>query len=142
MALTVFPSAAALPRGFWRWPHIDPAREWACKGTGRVGVDPTFLDLLEKMRAMYGRPLIISSGYRSPEHNRAVAETGDAGPHTTGRAVDIRIYGAHAYELAGLAFALGFSGIGVGQKGPIASRILHLDTLTAPAYPRPTLWTY
>lgn len=135
-------SAKDLKPGQWLWPHVDPAKEWACKGTGKLVFDTEFLDLFEKMRKMYGRPLIINSGYRSPEHNRQVADTGDAGPHTTARAVDVRIYGGYAYELLALAVALGFTGIGVQQKGAIESRYLHLDILRAPDFPRPMIWTY
>jgi zinc D-Ala-D-Ala carboxypeptidase len=135
-------SATALAAGAWRWPHIDPAKEWACKGTGRLVYDPEFLDLFERMRTKFGRPLIINSGYRSPEHNRQVADTGDAGPHTTARAVDVRIYGGYAHELLALALSLGFTGIGVQQKGAIESRYLHLDILRAPDFPRPMIWTY
>jgi hypothetical protein len=41
-----------------------------------------------------------------------------------------------------LKYALnaGFTGIGVKQTG--VNRIIHLDTLTAPDYPRPTVWSY
>lgn len=137
-----FASAAELPFNFWRWRHVDPAREWACKGTGKIVVETDFLDLFEKLRGMYGRPLIISSGYRSPEHNAAVSTTGDDGPHTTAQAVDIKIYGSHAFELVALAIGLGFTGVGVSQKGEHAKRFVHLDTLRAPAHPRPMLWSY
>lgn len=136
------PSAAALQPGQWKWPHVDPAKEWACKGTGKLVYDTEFLDLFEKLRLMFGRPLPINSGYRSPEHNRLVADTGDAGPHTTARAADVRIYGTYAYELLALALGLGFTGIGLQQKGAPESRYLHLDILRAPDFPRPMIWTY
>ena len=137
-----FSSVADLPANFWRWPHINPKTEWACRKTGSLVVDTEFLDGLEKLRGMFGRPLIITSGYRSPEHNREVSTTGDDGPHTTGRAVDIRIYGSLAFELVSLAFGLGYTGIGLAQKGEHAKRFVHLDTLTAPEHPRPMIWTY
>ena len=135
--------ASDIPPGAWRWPFVNPATEWACKGTGRVLVVPEFMDRLHKLRVAWARPLIITSGYRSPEHNLRVAQSGADGPHTTGRAVDIRIYGTHVYHLLELAYAHGFTGIGLDQTGPIASRILHLDDLTdGPASPRPWIWTY
>jgi hypothetical protein len=137
-----FASAAEIPAGLWIWPHVDPAREWACKGTGKIVIVEAFLDLFEKLRLMHGKPLVIASGYRSPEHNVTVSTTGDAGPHTTGQAVDIRIYGADALSLVGLALGLGFTGIGLQQKGPQVGRYVHLDSLAAPDYPRPNIWTY
>lgn len=91
---------------------------------------------------MFGRPLPIVSGYRTPEHNQQVSDTGANGPHTQGRAADIKVYGADALELIALAVAAGFTGIGVQQKGPMSSRFLHCDDLEAPDYPRPGCWSY
>jgi uncharacterized protein YcbK (DUF882 family) len=136
-------SVADFAPGAWRWPHVDPAREWACKGTGRVVVETDFLDRFERLRAAFGRPLHITSGYRSPEYNARVALTGADGPHTTARAVDIRVFGAAALELVVLARDLGFTGFGLAQKGPVASRYVHLDDLPdAPGQPRAWVWTY
>lgn len=141
-----FASAAALPPGFWRWPHVNPAREWACKYSGTLVVDEDFLDLFEELRGQFGRPLVITSGYRSPEHNAVVSDTGDSGPHTTGRAVDVRVYGTPAFELVRLALDLGFTGLGFGQDLKLRAdrRYIHLDTLTAAdGFPmRPNLWSY
>ena len=92
------------------------------------------------MRRRYGRPLAVGSGYRCPAHNRKVSSTGPAGPHTTGRAVDLAVSGAAAVLLLGYALNLGFTGIGVAQKGE--ARFLHLDDLRAPEYPRPAIWSY
>lgn len=138
-----FPNATAIPAGTWRWPHVDAAKEWASKGNGAIVVVPEFLDKFEKLRRMFGSPLIITSGYRDPAYNNSVAETGTGGPHTTGRAVDIRIYGAHALALVHLALEIGFTGIGLSQKGDQAKRFVHLDDLlAADGFPRPNLWTY
>lgn len=138
-----FKSAADIPAGFWKWKNIDPAREWASKGNGSLLVETDFLDRVQKLRGMFGLPLIITSGYRDPAYNAQVAETGTTGPHTTGRAVDIRIYGHHAYELVALAMASGFTGIGLSQKGEQTKRFVHLDDLrNGPGSPRPWVWTY
>lgn len=135
-------SAADIPAGAWLWPHVSPAKEWADHASGKIVVETEFLDKFEKLRAMFGRPLPINSGYRTPEHNQEVSDTGATGPHTTGRACDIRIYGAYALELLGLAQGLGYTGFGLQQKGELASRYIHLDDLEAPDFPRPTIWTY
>lgn len=99
---------------------------------------PEFMQRLYELREAYGKPMIITSGYRSPDYNKKVAETGSAGPHTTGRAADIAIRGTDAYMLLKLAMERGFTGIGVQQKGE--SRFMHLDDITSPA--RPNLWSY
>jgi uncharacterized protein YcbK (DUF882 family) len=103
---------------------------------------PHFLERLDTLRLAYGRPLLLTSAYRCPDHNARVAATGRAGPHTTGRAVDVRVGGVHAVMLLHLALGLGFSGIGVYQQGEMGSRFLHLDDLTATVgQPRPWVWS-
>jgi zinc D-Ala-D-Ala carboxypeptidase len=115
--------------------------EFACKHCGENRMDKGFVDRLDTLRAVYGKPLVVSSGYRCPTHNMAVSSTGPDGPHTTGRAVDLRVRGADAYQLLQLALHAGFSGVGIQQKG--ASRFLHLDDLpNSPTRPRPTVWSY
>jgi hypothetical protein len=130
-----------LPADAWFWPHFSPA-EMACTSSGELCVDAAFMDRLEALRAALGMPLPINSGYRTPAHNAAVSETGEHGPHTTGHAADIRINGAAAVRLIGLAPSLGFTGIGIAQKGALDARFVHLDDLSYPAFPRPTVWSY
>ena len=60
-----------MPAAFWRWPNFSPA-EIVCRGTGRLLVNEAALDKLQELRDRLGRPLIVRSAYRSPEHNRAV----------------------------------------------------------------------
>lgn len=106
-------------------------------------MDDNFLLLLDALREKCDFPLVINSGYRSPEYNAKVSSTGLNGPHTTGKAVDVRCFGTNAYILVKNALELGFSGIGVAQKGAQIARFVHLDTLTtAEGFPRPWLWTY
>jgi zinc D-Ala-D-Ala carboxypeptidase len=124
----------------WRWPNFRPD-ELACKGSGSILVVPAFLDRLQRLRAAYGKPMRVSSGYRSPEHNAKVSSTGATGPHTTGRAVDIAVSGADAFKLLRYAVGYGFTGIGFQQKGPHATRFIHLDDIEDWNI-RPTVWTY
>lgn len=118
------------------------AQEFACKHCGNIRMDPFFLERLDRLRERYGKPLVVSSGYRCPEHNAAVSSTGPAGPHTTGHAADVMVSRAEAHALLRVVFDMrAFTGIGVQQKG--ASRFIHLDDLpTAPGRPRPTIWSY
>jgi hypothetical protein len=138
-----FTSVADLPPGFWRWPHVDPAREWACHGDGSLIVVPDFLDRFELLRRRCDFALPINSGYRSPAYNQHVGHSGDGGPHTTGLAIDIRVSGPHAHFLLKLAMQMEFRGIGLQQKGPVGGRYIHLDDVPGDdAEPRPTVWTY
>lgn len=119
--------------------------EFACKGVGCCGrsskMDQWFLQELDELRSRYGKPLIVSSGYRCPVHNSRVSSTGKAGPHTTGRAADFAVDRGNALALLRVAIDMGFTGIGVQQKG--GGRFLHLDNLpNAPGQPRPSIWSY
>ena len=111
--------------------------ELRCKcGCGRLNTTPAFNEFMEKVQALrtaYGKPLVLSSAYRCPEHPIEAAKT-KAGQHSKG-AVDIRVAYAAAHEVLRLAFSMGFTGIGVNQKG--SHRYIHLDMR-----PNPTVWSY
>ncbi len=115
--------------------------EFKCKcGCGKSDMNRRFIETLQAIRDEYGKPIIITSGYRCPDHNSRVSSTGKTGPHTTGKAVDIAVSGNDAHKLLAVAIFNGMSGIGVKQKGPHDGRFLHLDTLTSG--PRPWVWSY
>ncbi len=126
-----------------RWPSFTPG-EFRCKGSGDLAMNPEFMDRLQAVRFAFNRPMIVTSGFRSPGYNKLVSGTGASGPHTTGRAVDILVMGGDALALIGFALQHGMTGIGVSQKtgSPADSRFIHLDDLEGPRYPRPSLWSY
>lgn len=114
--------------------------ELACRHCGRMELPLDFIDRLERVRVKVGFPMPISSGYRCPEHNSIVSNTGPSGPHTK-RAVDVVLNGQQALTLITVALREGFTGIGVQQKGD--ARFIHLDDLpNAPGQPRPHVWSY
>jgi uncharacterized protein YcbK (DUF882 family) len=118
-------------------------RELACRHCSIERMDPVTMDRLIGLRQALNFPLPVTSGYRCPTHNQAVSSTGPNGPHTTGRAVDIRVHGHHAYELVKLVTLHGFTGIGLSQGGAHARRFIHLDDLpNGPGQPRPWVWDY
>lgn len=127
------------PIDWTAYPNFQP-HEFACSHTGRIHMDPEFLALLQQLRTLLGVPLIINSGYRDPTHPREAAKL-HPGPHTTGRAADVQARGALAHRILSLALPLGFTGIGVQQRGQ--GRFLHLDTVAPSiAGPRPFVWSY
>lgn len=131
-----------VPAAVWRWPHFTP-EEMACRGDGSLKMDETFLDRLESLRGIVGFGLTVNSGYRSPAYNLKVADSGDAGPHTTGRAVDFQLVGLQVFKVLEVAAQIGFTGIGLSQKGDPSKRFIHLDDLAAaPEQPRPWVWSY
>ena len=116
--------------------------ELACKHCGRMDIPQASIDRLQLVRERMGIPLKVSSGYRCPDYNAQVSETGRTGPHTKD-AFDVLISGAEAYLLIQTAIKMGFTGIGVSQKGPHEKRFIHLDDLpNEPGQPRPTIWSY
>lgn len=111
-------------------------------GSGAKYMDSTMLAMVDTLRERCGFPIVVSSGYRSPSYNASVSKTGETGPHTTGKAVDIKVSGEQAYVLLRHAFLMGFTGIGISQKGDHQSRFIHLDILGFDFGPRPRVWSY
>ena len=130
-----------------RWPNFS-FNELACQETSDCEMNESTMDRLQALRSEYGRGLRISSGFRSALHSiEAKKKDPEGNPrpgaHATGRAIDIAIRGEDAYMILSLATSLGFTGIGVSQKGD--SRFLHLDDIqTADNFhaPRPSVWSY
>jgi len=127
------------------WKYFD-LNELKCKcgqcGSTGLEMDNTFMKMIVSLREQLGFEFVVSSAYRCAKYNLQVAHTGENGPHTTGKAMDILIYGAQARVLIGGAIQAGFGGVGINQKGDMGGRFVHLDTLTAPDYPRPNVWSY
>ena len=116
--------------------------ELKCKcGCDKCLIQEDFLAKLDDLRESMDMPLVITSGYRCPDHNEKVSFSGRNGSHTTGRAVDIGVNRKDAYLLLQFAFLKKFTGIGVHQSG--AGRFIHLDDLTnLDKGIRPTVWSY
>lgn len=129
----------------WPWRYFTP-KEMRCRGTDRLYLERNFMHKLQELRRLIGHPLVVSSGYRSPEYDR---EVGGADVHPTGEAADLLVWGRLAHEVVQYAPALGFTGIGVSQKGSASKRFIHLDTLenlevsnVGVVRPRPWIWSY
>lgn len=117
--------------------------ELQCKcGCGRMEIPFAEVDRLQRLRDVLGFGLIITSGYRCPEHNAKVSSTGRNGPHTKA-AFDIALYGTRAVQAIAEGRKLGFTGFGAKQHGPHPGRYIHLDALpNEQGQPRPWFWTY
>lgn len=114
--------------------------EFLCSHCQTEQMSELFLTRLQILRSTYKKSMTVTSGYRCKAHPIEARKT-EAGPHTTGHAADILIRGHEAYELLSLAIHLGFTGIGINQKGD--GRFLHLDDLpSGDGRLRPTIWSY
>lgn len=117
------------------YPNFSQA-EFRCRHTGRCEMHPDFMRKLQQLRSLYAQPMRITSGYRAPEHPIEAAKA-TPGEHSTGRAADVAVHGADALRLVQLALSLGFTRIGVQQKG--SGRFIHLGD--SPAFPG-GIWSY
>lgn len=108
--------------------------EFRCRHCGKQEMKPEFMGRLQALRDIFKRPMSITSGYRCANHPIEKAKP-DPGMHSTGMACDVGVQGADAHELLRLAMHIGFTGIGVQQKG--ANRFIHLDLGKTPR-----IWSY
>ena len=112
--------------------YFNPS-EYMCKcGCLATDVNPKLLVLLEGLREILGRPLIINSGFRCDKHN---TEIGGGPEHPAGNAVDIKVNSsAERFELVQRALGMGFNRIG------IANSFVHLGI--DESLPQNVIWTY
>jgi hypothetical protein len=120
--MTAYEHFADVPVAGWRWSSFSP-REIACKGTGKVLVNEDALDKLQALRDRLRKPLILTSAYRSPEHNRRVGGAKNS-RHMQGDAFDVRMDNHDPHEFEAAARAVGFTGFGYYPK----SGFMHIDT--------------
>ena len=114
-----------------KYPNFTKA-EFDCSETGANEMQPFFLYELQKLRNTYGKPMRVTSGYRSPQHS-VEAKKAKAGTHSQGIAVDIAVTGENKWVLLKLAFESGaFYGIGVDKN------FIHLDM----NHSRKAVWGY
>ena len=105
--------------------------ELRCKFTGECKVSSGFLTKLETLRQHYGKPIKLTSAYRSPEHPVEKAKSKDGKPrstgyHVLGRAVDIACWNADGARLLEIGIQMGlFGGYGFNFTG--RQRFLHVD---------------
>lgn len=106
-------------------------RELRCRdGSDTVMVDETLTVVLQCIRDHFGKPVTITSGYRTPAHNAAVGGA-KSSQHLLGRAADIRVEGVSVEDVAAYAESLMPDWGGVGRYPVKAGRAkgwVHVDT--------------
>lgn len=109
-------------------------REFACKdGSDVILIDPLLIWILQNVRDYFGKPVNITSGYRTITHNRAVSGSSSDSYHTRGMAADFVVSGVEASEVqAYLEIVMA----GVGGIGK-ADDYTHVDTR-----PEKARWNY
>ncbi len=113
--------------------HFNP-QEFVCKHCGEVKIHPKLIVLAEELREILGKPLVITSGYRCPEHNRAVGGVPDSA-HTKGLALDVACVSSRTrFVILSFLFRAGVRRIGV------AKNYIHFDI--DDSKPQGVVWHY
>ena len=106
-------------------------RELRCRdGTDTVMVDEVLAVVLQCIREHFGKPVTITSGYRTAVHNAAVGGA-KSSQHLLGRAADIRVEDVSVEDVAAYAESLMPDWGGVGRYPVKAGRTtgwVHVDT--------------
>ena len=106
-------------------------RELRCRdGSDTVMVDETLTVVLQCIREHFGKPVTITSGYRTAAHNAAVGGA-KSSQHLLGRAADIRVQSVSVEDVAAYAESLMPDWGGVGRypvKAGRATGWVHVDT--------------
>ena len=114
-------------------PHFN-AREFRCQ-CGQPHETLIASELVDKLEALYTAlncsKIIVTSGYRCPEHDKAVGGT-SSGQHTKGTAADVCCYGQDGQPISSKTVCckaqdLGFGGI---ANITVAYQYTHLDVRT------------
>ena len=108
-------------------------REFGCKGSDVVLLDEELVVLLQCIREHFGKPLHITSGYRTAAHNAAVGGS-KSSQHLLGRAADFYVEGMDVATVAAYAETLLPSRGGIGRYPKDAAHPkrrtgwVHIDT--------------
>lgn len=98
-------------------------KEFACKdGSDPIFIDTELVNILQKIRNHFGKPVTITSAYRTPPHNSKEGGT-TYSQHLYGKAADIKISGIAPNKVAEYAGTVlkNYGGIG------IYSTFTHID---------------
>jgi len=112
--------------------------EFACKdGSKTITVDHELVEKLQRLRDGIGKPVVITSGYRTAAYNKRCGGISTS-HHLTGKAADIKVSGMTPLQVALAADKIGFLGIGVYPTfthvdvvGSIAGKKLYWRTNSA-----------
>jgi len=98
-------------------------REFACSdGTDVIFISQELVDVLQKIRNRFGKAVTVTSGYRTPAHNKKVGGAAYS-QHLYGTAADITVKGVKPKDVAAYAETLLPNTGGIG----IYSTFTHID---------------
>jgi len=95
--------------------------EFACPCCGENNINPLLVEKLNAARCRFGKPIVITSGFRCKAHNETVGGS-PTSSHLKGLAVDIACDNSlDRFELLSALLGVGFQRIGV------AKTFIHVD---------------
>ena len=104
--------------------------EFACHdGSDYIPIDIDLAYKLELIRQHFGKPVTVTSAYRTPEYNRKVGGASSS-YHTKGKAFDIVVQGVSPYDVAHFSQGLWIMGIGCYYD----DGFVHIDGRGFPTY--------
>lgn len=108
-------------------------KEFQCKdGSSYLLVDTGLVDILQRIRSHFGKPVTINSAYRNATYNRKVG--GASGSlHVKGMAADIVVADVAPAEVAKYAESIGVKGIGLYETAK-DGYFVHVDTRTTKSF--------
>ena len=107
--------------------HFNISEFRSKDGDRLVVVGRELVEKLDELRRQIGKPIHITSGFRTRAHNTAVGGATNS-RHLDGSAADITAEGITPEQMAQIAEVVGFRGIG------IYSNFTHVDTRPTKAY--------
>ena len=103
--------------------------EFRCHGANccdSILIDDALVAFLQQIRAHFGKPVTINSGYRCPSHNAAIGGAANS-YHCRGMAADISVADTPPAAVAAYAQHLGVPGIGLYETAQDGF-FVHIDT--------------
>lgn len=98
--------------------------EFACTdGSKPVFLSQALVDILEAIRVHFGRPVTVTSGYRTVSYNAGLKNSSKKSQHCNGLAADIKVEGHTPKEVYDYACSLLGDHGGVG----IYNTFVHVD---------------
>jgi len=102
-------------------------------GSGKH-MDYDLLVMIDRARALYGRPIVVTSGFRTESHNEKVGGVSSSS-HLKGLAIDVAcVRSKDRFEMLTALLEVGFNRIGV------ASTFIHVDVDKNKS--QNVIWTY
>lgn len=98
-------------------------KEFACAdGSDPIFISPDLVSVLQKIRTHFGKPVTITSAYRTPTHNAKIGGVSDS-QHLYGTAADIKVKDVSPARVAQYAEQILTNKGGIG----VYETFIHID---------------